>query len=65
MPETDPQWQSVLRAIQQYKEGNVPNEKCVYCGGVILVDGSPRGGPYVSFVFTCPCKKSEGFLKGI
>ncbi|AEI67983.1 hypothetical protein MYMAC_004405 [Corallococcus macrosporus DSM 14697] len=47
------------------REGQVPNEKCVYCGGLIQVVGAPPGGPFTQFYFTCPCKKSSGFLKGI
>lgn len=57
--------EAVLRAIRLFKEGRVPDEKCVYCAGVIQVAGAPPGGPFTQFYFTCPCKQTSGFLKGI
>jgi hypothetical protein len=56
---------AVMRAVRAFREGEKVDEKCVDCGGAILVDGGPPGGPYTHLVFTCPCQKSSGFLTGI
>ncbi len=55
----------VHAAIQMYRQGKVPDQKCWFCDGTIKVDGAPPGGPYTSYYFTCPCKKSSGFLRGL
>jgi hypothetical protein len=65
MAQPSPAEQRVLRAIEEFKAGKPPSQKCYFCDGVIEVSGGPPGGPYTQFVFTCPCKKSSGFLKGI
>lgn len=55
----------VHAAIQAFRQGKTPDQKCYFCDGLINVAGSPPGGPYTSYFFTCPCKKSSGFLRGL
>ncbi len=55
----------VLKAIRDLREGRESDARCVFCGGRISVIGSPTGGPFTSFHFTCPCKKSAGLLRGM
>jgi len=56
---------SVDRAIKAAKEGRPSEERCVTCGGIIEVLADPPGGPYTQFAFTCPCKRTSGYLKGM
>ncbi len=65
MSHIKPEEEPVLRAIRAVKEGKTPQERCVFCGGRIEVEGAPPGGPFSQFYFTCPCKKSSGFLRGL
>jgi len=53
------------RAIAAFRRGEQPEETCAFCQGAIQVDGGPPGGPYTFVVFTCPCKMSAGFFKGM
>jgi hypothetical protein len=55
----------VYAAIQELREGKPPTQKCYFCDGLIKVAGAPPGGPYTSYFFSCPCKKSSGFLRGL
>lgn len=55
----------VWRAIKALKEGRAPDEKCIYCNGIIDVIGSPPGGTNTIFHFQCPCKKTAGVLYGL
>jgi hypothetical protein len=50
----------VTRAVAAARRGERGVEKCWFCDGMIHVS---IVGTYV--VFTCPCKKSAGFLHGI
>lgn len=54
----------VWRAVRAFRDGRDSDERCFFCQGKILVDGSPPGES-LFVVFTCPCKKSSGSLKGI
>lgn len=66
MSSPSPPEEPVLRAIRALQEGRQPDEKCYFCGGRIEMIGAPPDGPpYTQFYFTCPCKKTSGFLKGI
>jgi len=57
--------ETILRAVRASREGKEVEEKCLFCGGRIQVTGDPPGGPYTLVYFTCPCKKSAGYLKGL
>jgi hypothetical protein len=65
MTTTSPGEQRILRAIRAVKEGKESKEKCYFCGGLIAVVASPPEGPFSAYYFTCPCGKSNGFLRGI
>jgi hypothetical protein len=58
-------WERIEKAIDQFREGKTPDQHCFFCNGLIRVGGAPPGGPYTSYMFTCPCKKSAGFLRGL
>ncbi len=60
-----PEGQPVARAIEAFREGRPYDEKCYFCGGKIVVEGFPAGGPYTTIEFRCPCGKSNGRLYGI
>jgi hypothetical protein len=58
-------WASVKRAISRVQQSLPPSEPCVFCGGAIQVEGLPPSGPYTSWIFGCPCGKTNGTLKGL
>lgn len=58
-------WAAVLSAIDKVRAGQPQDEVCVLCGGTIIVEGLPPGGPFSSWSFICPCGKSNGELKGL
>ena len=65
MSQLEPHEEPVRRAVKAFREGRESDEKCYFCQGTILVAGDPPDGRSWMVVFTCPCKKSSGFFKGI
>lgn len=53
-------WAAVRAAIAKARAGKPISEVCVFCGGKLEVLGSDA-----SWVFRCPCGKSNGALKGL
>lgn len=47
-------------AIRQFRAGATPDQRCVWCDGLILVDGHGA-----TVYVTCPCKRSSGVWKGL
>lgn len=56
-----PEAQPVLRLIESAKRGEAATELCYFCNRPLEI----KSVEYVSFQISCPCGKSEGFLKGL
>lgn len=56
---------AVRSAIRKVNGGQTPDETCVFCGGLLKVEGMPPGGPFTMWVIRCPCAMSNGEFKGL
>jgi len=61
----DRAWESVSSAVRKYNGGRPQDEPCVFCNGLIVVEGFPKDGPTSSWEIHCPCGKCNGCLKGL
>jgi hypothetical protein len=58
-------WTAVRSAIGKVRAGQPQDEVCVFCGGTLVVEGMPPGGPFSIWLISCPCGKSNGEMKGL
>jgi hypothetical protein len=56
---------AIRRAIRKVNAGEPQDEVCAFCGGPLLVEGAPPGGPYTQWFVSCPCGRSNGVIKGL
>ena len=52
-------------AIGKLQAGAPVDEVCPFCGGTLVVEGLPPGGPWTQWLVDCPCGRSRGTIKGL